>query len=117
MNEGATFSQSVRNLSLPTDEENAAFNNFIRKLMIDPSTITNETFDGIHGLFPSDSRANGAPFATGDSLYDRAEAWYTNQNFHGPRRLLFNKGASLSQKLFAYAFREFIPGNDPSLGG
>ena len=85
--------------------------------MIDPAPITTGTLDRVHELFPANSTANGAPFATGDSLFDRAEAWYTNQNFHGPRRLLFNKGASLGQKLFAYAFREFIPGNDPSLGG
>ncbi|CAL1694187.1 unnamed protein product [Somion occarium] len=116
VNEGTTFSQSVRNLSISPEQEDPAFDNFIRKLMVDPAPITTDVLDTIHELFPANSTANGAPFATGDSLFDRAEAWYTNQNFHGPRRLLFNKAASLGQKLFAYAFREFIPGNQRSLG-
>lgn len=36
--------------------------------------------------------------------------------FLTPRRFFFQHGAPL-QKMFAYYFREFIPGNDPSLGG
>ncbi|CAL1694183.1 unnamed protein product [Somion occarium] len=115
-NEGTTFSTTLRNLGIPPEQEDAAFDDFIRRLMIDPTQLTTNTFNRIHELFPANSTANGAPFATGDSLFDRAEQWYTDNMYLGPRRLLFNKAATRGQKLFAYAFREFIPGNDPTLG-
>jgi hypothetical protein len=67
-------------------------------------------------LFPANDPTLGAPFNTGDSLFDRAEAWYTDLMFLTPRRSFFQRAASL-QKMFAYYFREFIPGSDPALGG
>lgn len=85
--------------------------------MIDPSKITNSTLDRIHELYPANSTMNGAPHATGDSLFDRAAAWYTDNMFLGPRRLLFDKAASLEHKLFAYHFAEVYPGSNPTLGG
>ncbi|KAI0778729.1 alpha/beta-hydrolase [Trametes elegans] len=115
LNEGTVFSQSVRNLGTPPAQETAAFDTFIKNLFIDPSTITQDIFTQINALYPANDSALGAPFNTGDSLFDRAEAWYTDNMYLSPRRLLFNKAAPL-QPLFGYAFREFIPGQDPSRG-
>ena len=110
------FSQAVRNLNTPPDEEDAAFTTFIKDLLIDPSTVTQSTFNTIHTLYPANDTSLGGPFHTGDDLFDRAEAWYTDNMYLAARRLLFGKAAPL-QPLFAYFFKEFIPGNDPSLGG
>ncbi|KAJ8489666.1 hypothetical protein ONZ45_g13493 [Pleurotus djamor] len=115
INEGKTFTMSVQNLHLSGAAEVASFDNLIDHLMIDNSTLTQDVLDGFHTLFPANDTSLGAPFNTGDSLYDRAEAWYTVQNFVGPRRLFFASG-SPRQPMFAYHFREFIPGNDPTLG-
>ena len=97
-------------------EEDAAFKTFIQELLIDPSTVTNATLDTIVELYPANDTSLGGPFNTGDSLFDRAEAWYTDNMYLASRRLLFNKAAPL-QPLFGYFFTEFIPGNSPSLGG
>ncbi|CDO73084.1 hypothetical protein BN946_scf185007.g138 [Trametes cinnabarina] len=115
LNEGTIFSQAVRNLSVPSAQENAAFDTFIKELLIDPSTVTQDVFDTINKLFPANDSSLGGPFNTGDSLFDRAEAWYTDNMYLGPRRLFFDKAAS-TQPLYAYHFREFIPGQDPTLG-
>ncbi|KAI0094481.1 alpha/beta-hydrolase [Irpex rosettiformis] len=115
LNEGTVFSSSVRNLNTPPGEENTALDTFIRNLLIDPSTVTNATFDTINKLYPANDTSLGGEFHTGDDLFDRAEAWYTDNMYLSARRLLFNKAASL-QPLFAYFFTEFIPGNDPTLG-
>ncbi|KAI0639960.1 alpha/beta-hydrolase [Trametes polyzona] len=115
LNEGTLFSRSVRNLHTPLAQENATFDTFIKNLFIDPSTITQNVLNTINSLYPPNDPANGAPFNTGDSLFDRAEAWYTDNMYLSARRLLFNKAASL-QPLFGYSFREQIPGQDPSLG-
>lgn len=115
LNEGTTFSSSVRNLHTPPDQEDAAFDNFILRLLIDPAPVTSDVLSQIHALYPANDSSLGGPFNTGDSLFDRAEAWYTDNMYLTPRRLLFDKAAS-TQNLFAYFFKEFIPGNDPSLG-
>lgn len=101
---------------MPPSEEDAAFDTFIRDLLIDPSTVTNATFGTLNTLYPANDSSLGGPFNTGDSLFDRAEAWYTDNMFLSARRLLFAKAAPL-QPLFGYFFTEFIPGNDPTLGG
>ena len=116
INEGATFSLSLRNLGLSGAAETAAFDNFIGHLVIDNSTLTTNILDEFHSLFPANDLSLGAPFATGDSLFDRAEAWYTDIMFLSPRRLFFQHGSPL-QPMFAYYFGEFIPGNNISLGG
>ncbi|KAJ3485443.1 hypothetical protein NLI96_g4961 [Meripilus lineatus] len=115
LNEGTLFSQSVRNLKAPADQEDPLFDNFIRGLLIDPSPVTSDVLSEIHSLYPANDTSLGGMFNTGDSLYDRAEAWYTDNMFLTARRLFFNKAGSM-QPLFAYFFNEFIPGNDPSLG-
>ena len=106
----------MRNLSTPPELEDAAFDNYIRNLLIDPTTVVNKTFETIHRFYPANDSSLGGPFNTRDSLYDRAEAWYTDNMFLSARRLLFEKAAAL-QPSFAYFFTEFIPGNDPALGG
>lgn len=106
----------VRNLSTPPEAENAAFTTYIKELLVDPSTVAQSTFDTIHALYPANDSSLGGAFNTGDSLFDRAEAWYTDNMYLGPRRFLFERAAPF-QPLFAYFFTEFIPGNDPSLGG
>lgn len=78
--------------------------------------MAQSTFDKTLSLYPANDSSLGAPFNTGDSLFDRAEAWYTDNMYLAARRLLFQKAAPL-QPLFGYFFREFIPGNDPTLGG
>ncbi|KAF7330246.1 Carboxylic ester hydrolase [Mycena venus] len=115
VNEGTTFSGTVRNLGLSGTAEDNAFKQFIGHLVIDNSTLTPDMFAKTLALFPANDPALGAPFNTGDSLFDRAEAWYTDIMFLTPRRSFFQHAAPL-QNMFAYYFREFIPGNDPSLG-
>ena len=67
-------------------------------------------------FYPANDSSLGGVFNTGDSLFDRAEAWYTDNMYLSPRRLLFGKAAPM-QPLFAYFFTEFIPGQDPVRGG
>ena len=106
----------MRNVSVPPDQETAAFDTFIRGLFIDPSTITEDVFDSINQFYPANDSSLGGVFNSGDSLFDRAEAWYTDNMYLSPRRLLFHKAAPL-QPLFAYFFKEFIPGQNPFNGG
>ncbi|KAI0756252.1 alpha/beta-hydrolase [Daedaleopsis nitida] len=115
LNEGTRFATSVRNVGVPPHEEDAAFDTFVKDLLIDPSTVTRDVFDTFHKLYPANDSSLGGPFNTGDSLFDRASAWYGDNMFLAARRLLFNKAASL-QPVFGYFFTEFIPGQDPSLG-
>ncbi|KAJ6468358.1 alpha/beta-hydrolase [Mycena sanguinolenta] len=115
VNEGTTFSGSVRNLGLVGAAQDEAFIQFIGHLVIDNSTLTPDMYAKTLALFPANDSSLGAPFNTGDSLFDRAEAWYTDIMFLAPRRRFFQHAAPL-QPMFAYYFREFIPGNDPSLG-
>lgn len=116
LNEGTIFSGTVQGLDLVGAAQDAAFDNFIGHLVIDNSTISKSLFDEIHDLFPQNDPTLGGPFNTGDSLFDRAEAWYTDNMYLAPRRLFFQHAAP-QQPVFAYYFTEFIPGNDPSLGG
>jgi hypothetical protein len=67
-------------------------------------------------LYKENDTSLGAPFNTGDSLFDRASAFYTDEMFLGPRRLFFEHGSGL-QPMFTYHFRELIPGSDITTGG
>ncbi|KAI0800726.1 alpha/beta-hydrolase [Fomes fomentarius] len=115
LNEGTIFSRSVLNLSIPSEQEDTRFDTFIRELLIDPSTVTEDTFDTINELYAANDTSLGGQFNTGDSLFDRGEAWYSDTMFLSPRRRLFDRAASL-QPVFGYFFTEFIPGNDPTFG-
>ncbi|KAK0470133.1 alpha/beta-hydrolase [Desarmillaria tabescens] len=115
VNEGATFSVSLLGLNISASDEDAAFDNFVNHLVIDNSTLTPDLFAELHQLWPANDSSLGAPFNTGDSLFDRGEAWYTDEMFLSPRRLFFEHASSL-QPMYAYYFREFIPGNNPVFG-
>ncbi|KAF7319011.1 Carboxylic ester hydrolase [Mycena chlorophos] len=115
VNEGTIFSLAVQGLNLTGAAQDAAFVDFIGHLVIDNSTIPRSVYGQILKLFPANDTANGAPFNTGDSLFDRAEAWYTDLMFLAPRRDWFEH-ASTRMPMFAYYFKEFIPGNNPGLG-
>ena len=97
-------------------EEDARFDQFIGALILDNRTLTTDVLDRFHKLYPANDSSLGGRFNTGQSLFDRGEAWYTDNMYLAPRRLFFNKAAG-SQTLFGYFFNEFIPGNDPTLGG
>src|ERR1700761_700217 len=105
VNEGTTFSSSVRGLGLTGAAQDVGFQNFIGHLVIDNSTIKPDIYAKTLALFPANDPALGAPFNTGDSLFDRAEAWYTDNMFLSPRRNFFQKASSM-QPMFAYYFRE-----------
>jgi hypothetical protein len=98
-------------------EENARFSQFIGDLILDNRTLTADVLNEIHRLYPINDTSLGGRFNTGDSLFDRASAWYGDNMFLSARRLFFNKAATTSQSLHAYFFNEFIPGNNPKLGG
>ncbi|OCH95751.1 alpha/beta-hydrolase [Obba rivulosa] len=115
LNEGTLFSESVFGLNVPPSNESDVLDQFIKALLIDSSGVTQDVLDRIDTLYPANDSSLGGPFNTGDSLFDRAEAWYTDNMFLAPRRLLFDKAAPL-QKLFAYFFTEFFPGDSPTLG-
>ena len=116
VNEGTTFSGSVHGLGLSGAAEQAAFINFIGHLVIDNSTITTDVYNEFVTLYPANDPGQGAPFNTGDSLFDRSAAWYTDEMFLSPRRFFFQH-ASRKQTMFAYYFCEFIPGNNIANGG
>jgi len=115
LNEGTTFSSTVLGLGLSGTAQTDAFKNFIGHLVIDNSTLTNDVVNEFVELFPANDPSLGAPFNTGDSLFDRAATWYTDQMFLAPRRFFFQHAAAL-QPTFAYFFTEFIPGNNPVNG-
>ncbi|TFK62150.1 alpha/beta-hydrolase [Pluteus cervinus] len=115
LNEGTTFSTSVDNLRLTGTAQNSAFDNFIGHLVINNNTLTPDVLSEIQTLYPANDRSLGGPFNTGDSLFDRAAAWYTDEMFLAPRRLWFDFASEL-QPTYAYYFVEFIPGNPPNLG-
>jgi len=115
VNEGTTFSGTLKNLGFSGSAEDTAFETFIGHLVIDNTTIPTDVYARSLALWPANDPALGAPFNTGDSLFDRGEAWYTDIMFLTPRRSWF-QAASSKMPMFAYYFREFIPGTDPTLG-
>ncbi|KAJ7919389.1 alpha/beta-hydrolase [Mycena leptocephala] len=115
VNEGTGQSRSLRDLGLAGAAQDDAFKQFMDYLVIDNSKFTPDIYAKTLAHFPADDPTLGAPFNTGDSLFDRAAAWYTDIMYLTPQRSFFQHGASL-QNMFAYYFREFIPGNDPTSG-
>jgi hypothetical protein len=116
VNEGASFSGSVRGLGLSGVAETNAFVNYVGHLVIDNSTITSDVMNTFLAQYPANDPTENTPFNDGDSLFDRSANWYTNQMFLSPRRFFFQHASAL-QPMFAYYFREFIPGGDPAVGG
>ncbi|KAF5343312.1 hypothetical protein D9757_014160 [Collybiopsis confluens] len=115
LNEGTRFSVSVLGLELTGQAQDEAFINFIEHLVIDNSSLTSDVLDDILRMWPADDPTLGGPFHTGDALFDRASAWYGDEMFIAPRRLLFENAEGL-QDIFAYWFQEFVPGENVTLG-
>lgn len=96
--------------------EDEALDQFIGELILDNSTLTRDVLEKINSLYPANDSILDAPYNTGDSLFDRAAAFYGDNMFHAARRLFFDKAADI-QPLFGYHFTEFIPGNNITFGG
>jgi len=116
LNDGTNYAQAVRSLNLSSSMENIAFDNYISNLVVSNHSLTSDILADIRKYYPANDSTAGGRFHTGDSLYDRAASWYTDEMYLAPRRLFFDKAATL-QPLFGYYFTEFIPGNDPARGG
>ncbi|KAG6877443.1 hypothetical protein C0993_007251 [Termitomyces sp. T159_Od127] len=118
LNEGTSFSVTLLPMNAEARtprESDELFKTFIQALLIDNSTVTEPTFERLFELFPT-STTREIPFATGNELFDRGEAWYGDEMFVAPRRLFFEHAAPV-QDVYAYRFAEFIPGNNITLGG
>ncbi|KAJ7454668.1 alpha/beta-hydrolase [Mycena latifolia] len=115
LNEGTLFSTTVRGLNLTGAAQDSVFANFIRASVIDNSTLTAPVLAKILALFPANDSSLGGAFHTGDALFDRVEAWYTDAMFLAPRRL-FAAAAAPVQKVYGYHFTEYIPGTLPCSG-
>ncbi|KAK0484228.1 alpha/beta-hydrolase [Armillaria luteobubalina] len=115
VNEGTTFSTSLLSLDLSGNDQDAAFDNFMNEVLNLNRTLTLDLFVELHQLWPANDSSLGAPLNTGDSLFDKGEAWFTDEVFLALRRLFFGHASAL-QLMYADYFREFIPGNNPELG-
>jgi len=113
LNEGTSFSTTLFGLSLSGSAEDAAFEKFVRATQIDESKITQDVLNDILEFYPANTKQ--LPFSTGDSLFDRAAAWYGDNMFLAARRL-FAVAAAKQQPVFSYLFTEFLSGNSPQLG-
>ncbi|KAH9068501.1 alpha/beta-hydrolase [Lactarius deliciosus] len=113
LNEGTSFSTTLFGLGSSGRAEDAAFEQFVRASQIDESKITQDTLDDILELYPADIKQ--LPFSTGDSLFDRAAAWYGDNMFLSARRR-FTAAAATRQPVFSYLFTEFVPDDSPKLG-
>lgn len=104
------------NLGLSGSAQDAALDKFMLATLIDNSTVTSDVLLENNALYPANDTSLGAPFNTGDPLFDRASAWYGDAYFLAPRRLFVDQAADL-QPVYAYSFQEQIPGNIEFLGG
>ncbi len=68
---------SLLDLDLSDNRQNAAFDNFVNEVVNLNRTLTPDLFAGLQQLWPANDSSLGAPFNTGDSLFDRGEAWFT----------------------------------------
>lgn len=94
--------------------EVTAFEQFVKASQINESKITQDTLDEIVRAYPANTEQ--LSFSTGDSLFDRAAAWYGDSMFLAPRRR-FTASAAKLQPVFSYFFSEFVPGDSPKRGG
>ncbi|KAF7349958.1 Alpha/beta-hydrolase [Mycena venus] len=115
LNEGTIFVDAVENLPHPGMTEDQALDFFIGELVLDNTTLTQATLNQINVFYPANDSSLDAPFNTGNSLFDRAAAFYGDNFFQAARRRLFDAAADL-QPLFGYHFTEFVPGNNPTFG-
>ncbi|KAG5653648.1 hypothetical protein H0H81_011750 [Sphagnurus paluster] len=118
VNEGTSFSTTLRGLSLTGAAQDAAFDAFVASPLLASSagTLPASMLNRLHELYPANDPQLGAPSNTGDSLFDRAAAWYTDAIYLAPRRLFFDQASKGQGKVWGYYFREVIPGNNAILG-
>ncbi|KAK0474297.1 alpha/beta-hydrolase [Armillaria luteobubalina] len=110
-----TFSMSLLGLDLSSNDQDAAFDNFVNEVLNLNRTLALDLFAELHQLWPANDLSLGAPLNTGDSLFDKREVWFTDKVFLAPRRLFLGHASAL-QPMYADYFREFIPGNNLELG-
>jgi len=116
LNDGTIFSQSVWGLSpMNATAEQDRFDQFIAANLPSELSLSTDVLDELHKLYPANDSSLGGRFNTGDSLYDRSAAWFTDQMYLSPRRYFFDKAASY-QPLFGYLFDAFYPGGNPDIG-
>lgn len=121
-NEGTVWATSLLPTVIPPTTslatENANFEAYMRGLVLDGRTLSAATVRTVQAMFPKDDPANGAPFNTNSSLFDRGAAFYTDEMYLGPRRLFFDKAATVPGMgpLFGYIFMELAPGASPMFG-
>ncbi|TFY65781.1 hypothetical protein EVG20_g5307 [Dentipellis fragilis] len=115
-NEGTIFAGNLENQGLTGAAQDTALQQYVNNTLIDASPVTSDVLGTIVDLYRANDSTLSAPFNTGDSLFDRGAAWYGDNMFLSARRRFFDVAAPL-QPMFAYFFTEFIPGNDPRLGG
>lgn len=96
--------------------EQARFDAFIAANIPADITLSPNVLNGLHHFFPANDSSLGGRFNTGDSLFDRSAAWFTDQMYLSPRRFFFDHAANL-QPLFGYLFDEFYLGSNPQTGG
>ncbi|KAJ6570086.1 alpha/beta-hydrolase, partial [Mycena vulgaris] len=115
-NEGTLFSTGIAGLNLEGAAQDSVFANFIHQSVIDNSTLTAPVLGEILALFAANDSSLGGAFHTGDALFDRVEAWYTDAMFLAPRRLFAAAAAPVQRVFNGYYFAEYIPGNSVALG-
>ena len=104
------------NQNLTGDAEDAAFDAYILAQLIETDKVTEDIFDALHKVYPQNDTSLGAPYNTGDSLFDRGSAFYGDYSYTASRRRFFTE-ATKFQPTWAYMFAELLPGSDPTLGG
>ncbi|TFY55647.1 hypothetical protein EVG20_g9245 [Dentipellis fragilis] len=114
LNDGSMFSTSLSGLNLTGAAQDQAFQQFVLAGLIDTSRVTPDVLNEITQLYPANDTI-GAPYNTGDSLFDRGSAYYGENSYLAPRRRLFQAAAG-KQDLWAYYFTEFLPGESKRLG-
>ncbi|KAG6840669.1 hypothetical protein C0991_005174, partial [Blastosporella zonata] len=118
INEGTLVSTPLLSLRPSTQaDDDTLFTSFIRACLVDDSALTLPILSQLLSFFPQGDPSEGSPFHTGNTLFDRAESWYTAQMFLGPRRLFFDHAAQgKDAQVWGYYFEEFIPGNNVTFG-
>ncbi|KAI0029856.1 alpha/beta-hydrolase [Vararia minispora EC-137] len=115
LNDGSIFATSLLGRGLSGAAEEAAFDNFVFSVLIDTSRVTNRTLAALRGVYPANDSALGAPFNTGDSLFDRGSAFYGDNAYTAPRRRFMTKATTL-QPTWGYLFAELLPGANKTTG-
>ncbi|KAI0317629.1 alpha/beta-hydrolase [Amylostereum chailletii] len=115
LNDGSIFATSLRNKNLTGAAQDSAFDAFVLASLIDTTQVTPDVLAKLHAVYPENDTSLGAPFNTGDSLFDRGSAFYGDDAYTASRRRFLGSASGL-QKTWGYFFKEFLPGGNPGLG-